>query len=208
MPVFKTEQEAFWAGDFGDGYTERNGGPEAIAAKVSCWSRVLAKTRGVRSVLELGANVGLNLHALRTLLPHAKLSAVEINAGAAERLRSRIPGAQVHNVSILDFEPTETVDLAFTFGVLIHISPDVLQKAYDVLYRSSNKYIVLGEYYNPSPVTVTYRGENERLFKRDFAGELMDMYPDLKLMDYGFVYRRDYNFALDDITWFLLEKQA
>jgi spore coat polysaccharide biosynthesis protein SpsF len=45
------------------------------------------------------------------------------------------------------------------------------------------------------------------LFKRDFAGEMMDRYPDLKLLDYGFVYHRDPAFPDDDITWFLMEKK-
>jgi len=44
------------------------------------------------------------------------------------------------------------------------------------------------------------------LFKRDFAGEMLDRYPALKLLDYGFVYRRDPLFPQDDMTWFLLEK--
>jgi spore coat polysaccharide biosynthesis protein SpsF len=62
------------------------------------------------------------------------------------------------------------------------------------------------EYYNPSPVSVPYRGHNDRLFKRDFAGEMLNKYPNLKALDYGFVYRRDPNFPLDDVTWFLMEK--
>jgi len=45
-------------------------------------------------------------------------------------------------------------------------------------------------------------------FKRDFAGEMLDRYRDLKLVDYGFAYHRDPAFSHDDITWFLLEKVA
>ena len=39
-----------------------------------------------------------------------------------------------------------------------------------------------------------------------WAGEIMDKFPDLKLVDYGFNYHRDYNFSQDDSNWFLLEK--
>ena len=39
-----------------------------------------------------------------------------------------------------------------------------------------------------------------------FAGELLDAYPDLELVDYGFQYHRDHNFPADDSTWFLLKK--
>ena len=70
----------------------------------------------------------------------------------------------------------------------------------------SKRYICIVEYYNPTPVSVSYRGHDDRLFKRDFAGEMMDKYNDLRLVNYGFVYHRDLNFPLDDLTWFLLEK--
>ena len=46
-----------------------------------------------------------------------------------------------------------------------------------------------------------------KLFKRDFAGELLDAFPSLDLVDYGFVYHRDPNFPQDDMNWFLLEKK-
>ena len=61
------------------------------------------------------------------------------------------------------------------------------------------------EYYNPTPVSVEYRGHQDKLFKRDFAGELIDKF-NLKLIDYGFNYKRENYFPKDDATWFLLEK--
>lgn len=88
----------------------------------------------------------------------------------------------------------------------IDINPDELNKVYDLLIRSSSRYICIAEYYNPSPVSIPYRGHQDRLFKRDFAGEILDRDPSLSLLDYGFCYHRDPNFPQDDITWFLLEK--
>jgi hypothetical protein len=35
---------------------------------------------------------------------------------------------------------------------------------------------------------------------------LLDLYRELKLVNYGFVYHRDPSFPQDDFTWFLLEK--
>jgi spore coat polysaccharide biosynthesis protein SpsF len=91
-------------------------------------------------------------------------------------------------------------------GVLIHINPESLQKVYQNMYKASSKYICICEYYNPVPVTVNYRGHTDKLFKRDFASEIMDKYSDLKLVDYGFVWHRDNTFPIGDVTWFLLEK--
>jgi spore coat polysaccharide biosynthesis protein SpsF len=92
-------------------------------------------------------------------------------------------------------------------GVLIHIGPSELPRVYDLTHRASARFICIAEYYNPTPVTITYRGRGNRLFKRDFAGEMLERFPDLRLVDYGFAYRRDPVFPQDDITWFLLEKK-
>ncbi len=35
---------------------------------------------------------------------------------------------------------------------------------------------------------------------------MLDKFPDLVLIDYGFVYHRDSYFPGDDLTWFLMEK--
>ena len=65
---------------------------------------------------------------------------------------------------------------------------------------------MIAEYYNPSPTAISYRGHEDRLFKRDFAGEFLDRHQEFSLVDYGFAYRRDAQFPQDDITWFLMEK--
>lgn len=202
-----TEQEVFWRGAFGDGYTERNRGAQWVAANNALFSDVLRRTTNVTRVLELGSNIGLNLMALRDLMPEVELSAVEINERAGEELKRSMPNVDLHVSSIFDFKTSEQWDLTFTKGVLIHINPDRLGDVYELLHHASSRYILVAEYYNPAPVEVVYRGKSGKLFKRDFAGELLDAYPDLSLIDYGFVYHRDQNFPQDDLTWFLLEKR-
>ena len=128
------------------------------------------------------------------------------NEKAASCLKDTIPNASVFNQSIFDFDTSTKADFVYTSGVLIHINPDELPNVYEKMYESSNKYIAVIEYYNPAPVAISYRGHSNKLFKRDFAGEIMDKYPNLKLVDYGFAYHRDNNFPRDDLNWFLLEK--
>ena len=77
---------------------------------------------------------------------------------------------------------------------------------YQKLYDSSTTFILIAEYYNPSPVAIPYRGHNDRLFKRDFAGEFLQKFKNSTLVDYGFAYRNDPAFPQDDITWFLIKK--
>lgn len=203
---YQTEQELFWAGEFGDQYIARNTGEDRVAADTALFARVVARMQPVRSIIEFGANIGLNLRALKHLCPRAELAGVEINTKAADELE-QIGGVTVFRSSILDFQPSRTYDLAFIKGVLIHINPERLGDVYQRLYDSSSRYLCVVEYYNPTPVEVTYRGHEQRLFKRDFAGEIMDRFPDVRLVDYGFVYHRDPVFPEDDFTWFLMEKR-
>lgn len=204
---FKTPQEEFWAGEFGTDYIGRNKGNHLLACKASLFGKIFAQVRQISSVMEFGANIGLNLRVIKQLIPKAELSAVEINSVAVKELR-KWGEAYIYQGSILDFEPKKTVDFVFTSGVLIHIDPDSLSVVYDRLYETSHRYICVIEYYNPTPVAISYRGHENKLFKRDFAGELLDRFSDLVLVDYGFVYRRDPNFPQDDPTWFVMEKDV
>ncbi|OPX90132.1 MAG: hypothetical protein A4E52_00881 [Pelotomaculum sp. PtaB.Bin013] len=205
MSNFKTEQEQFWAGEFGDRYVDRNQGDLMLASNIALLAKIIACTRSVFSVIEFGANIGLNLRAIKHLLPEAEMSAIEINQKAVERLRSW-GEVKVYPYSILDFSPDYTRDFVLIKGVLIHINPDSLEKVYDLLYQTSKRYICIAEYYNPTPAEIVYRGHRGKLFKRDFAGEMLDKFKDLQLIEYGFSYHRDNLFPQDDITWFLLEK--
>lgn len=172
------------------------------------FSKVLQRTTGITTSLEFGSNIGLNLKALHYLDPSIKLSAIEINADAIKELSELEYLDKIHHHSILDFEPKDCIwDMVFIKGVLIHINPEYLPVVYEKLYNCSSRYVLVAEYYNPTPMEINYRGHAGKLFKRDFAGELLDKYSDLTIVDYGFVWRRDPNFPQDDMTWFLLEKK-
>lgn len=203
--MFKTDQESFWAGEFGNEYINRNCSKEILSSSLNMFAKVFDSTQKVESVLEFGPNIGINLQAIRQLKPGIVLAGVEINSKAAEIL-NETGFVSVFNKSILEFETDRKYDFVFTRGVLIHINPQELKKVYAKMYEYSNKYILVAEYYNPSPVAIPYRGESDKLFKRDFAGEILDMYSDLELVSYGFEYHRDNNYPQDDITWFLLRK--
>lgn len=203
---YKTEQEAFWAGAFGTNYISRNQGDALLASNLNFFSKALYAARGVGSCLEFGANIGMNLKALKLLRPGLDAHGMEINADAARQLGETIQPEQIYNMSILDFQPNRNWDLVLIKGVLIHINPEVLPQVYDKLVASTSRYLLVAEYYNPVPVTIPYRGHTDRLFKRDFAGEIMERHPEMRLVDYGFTYRRDPNFPQDDITWFLMKK--
>lgn len=204
---YKTDQEEFWAGNFGTEYLQRNQGDELLASNLNFFVNALNAAHGVKSCIEFGANIGMNLKALKLLNPTLEQYAIEINPDAAVELSKSIPPENVYISSILEFKSDRRWDLVLIKGVLIHINSEELLTVYDKLVSACAKFILIAEYYNPSPVSIPYRGHSNRLFKRDFAGEIMDRHPHLTLVDYGFVYRRDPLFPQDDITWFLLKKK-
>lgn len=208
MAEYKTEQEIFWAGSFGTEYIKRNDSKELLASNLSFFSRTLLKAGTLKSCVEFGANIGMNLRAIQLLYPNIELSAVEINQDAARELRDFVGGPSVFNGSILDYPIEKQSDLVLIKGVLIHINPDKLESVYRKIYDAARHNILICEYYNPSPVAIPYRGHSDRLFKRDFSGEMLDMFTDLELIDYGFVYHRDLVFPQDDINWFLMKKRV
>ena len=204
------EQEQLWSAKFGDDYTDRMQGNALLESNIDFFANALIKTHAIESILELGCNRGMNLAALEYLDQSTIKTGVDINAKALYELsimfdKMGLDQPFVHCNSLANFEPEEQYDLVFTKGVLIHINPDQLPEVYDKMYNLSRKYILIAEYYNPNPVEVPYHGMNGKLFKRDFAGEMLDKYP-LKLIDYGFTYHRG-EYPQDDINWFLLSKE-
>jgi pseudaminic acid biosynthesis-associated methylase len=206
MNNFKTEQEAFWAGEFGDQYINRNTGEKLLASNIHLFSKALKNAGNISSLIEFGANIGMNLKALKILYPDCNLKGIEINQQAAQELQNVIGSNNVINDSIYHIQMEETFDVVLIKGVLIHLHPEMLELTYQKLYDHAAKYVLIAEYYNPVPVEISYRGHQERLYKRDFAGEFLEKFKDCVLVDYGFVYRRDPAFPQDDVTWFLIKK--
>lgn len=200
-----TEQERAWAGEHGNAYNRRSPGDEEANYHFFRRATRLSAPHDHHQILELGAGTGANVRALARLYPQCRITAVEINREACEALASS-PAKEVLNASVLDVRFNGAFDLVLTKGLLIHIHPDDLPRAYASIHNASCRWILVAEYYNPTPVNVPYRGRNDLLWKRDFAGELLERYADLRLADYGFVYRRDRH-PQDDITWFLMEKR-
>ena len=205
MKDFKTPQEEFWFSAFGDEYSKRVSDDRIVLNNISLFSRALRAAGNLNSAIELGCNIGLNLRALNQINPEMTLAGYEINKFAAEEATNLNIATIYQDTINKPITHDNKYDLALIKTVLIHINPDQLDSVYSNLYALSKRFILIVEYYNPTPVVVSYRGNDDRLFKRDFAGEMIDKYK-MKLVDYGFVYHRDHSFPLDDMTWFLLEK--
>jgi tRNA1(Val) A37 N6-methylase TrmN6 len=95
-----TEQENFWVGNFGNEYVDRNSSANLVSSNTYLFSKILARTVRIKSVIEFGANIGLNLLVMRSLMPDSRLSAIEINEKAVATLK-KIEGTTIYPESIL-----------------------------------------------------------------------------------------------------------
>ncbi|MBM3788655.1 MAG: methyltransferase domain-containing protein [Acidobacteria bacterium] len=203
---FKTEQEQFWAVQYAQDYMRKNSRfDEELGVKA--WKGMLAETEEIKTVLECGCNVGRNLRSLEHVLPEARKSIIEINEQAFDFAKSNFAIDRSFNGSIIDsaFEPG-SFDLVFTMGVLIHIHPRDLLANMERMLDYSGRYVLMGEYFNRTPVMLEYQGQKDRLFKCDFGKMFIENFS-VKLVDYGFLWGHVYDSAgFDDVTWWLFEK--
>lgn len=197
-----TDQEIFWSGKFGTSYSKRERNTKDLKSRIYHFKKIFKKISKIKSVFEIGTNIALNLDAIKKIKPAVKTSGIEINSEIISRIKKN---HIIYNNSILNFQSKKTYDLVFTRAVLIHINPKKLTSVYKKMYHLSKKYILIDEFFNPTPVTLKYRGHKNKLFKRDFAFEIMKKY-DLKLIDYGFGWSKDPKFPQVDSNWFLFKK--
>lgn len=199
------EQQQFWACDYAKGYIDKNcqfDRPLGIQA----WNKMLSMSEGITSVLECGCNIGRNIDFLNAALPDASKSIIEISKPAFDHVTKQYKLAHTFNGAIEESDLASTFDLVFTIGVLIHIHPDHLLANMRKMFDYSNKYILIGEYFNRTPVMIEYQGQRDRLFKRDFGKLFLENFS-VEWVDYGFLWGHVYDKAgFDDITWWLFRK--
>ncbi len=212
--MVKTQQEEVWSGEFGEKYTDRNiMSPDELdqlcidnygISRSELNKEVLDKLN-VDIILEVGCNVGNQLLLLK-MMGYTNLWGIELQEYAVEIARKRTSGINIAKGSAFDIPyKNKFFDLVFTSGVLIHISPDDIDKVLIEIYRCTNKYIWGFEYYNPEGYQmVNYRETDSLLWKTDFAKLFLDKFPDLRIV-YKKIIKYKNNDNLD--IMYLLEKR-
>lgn len=202
------KQEKLWQSGFGTAYHMRNQWED----RKDFWFEILGNKilTNATSVLEPGAGKGENLIAIREArkdyleiqMNDEMLTGIEINEKACEVLGGQ--GVDYYSGAFLDVRLQRQYNLVITRGFLMHVPTTALQATLTKIYNASSKYICLVEYYSPTRREVEYHGQGSALWIDDFAGRMMDIYRNLKLVRYGFKYHKDNNG--NDLTYFILEK--
>jgi len=187
-----TYQSKKWASEFGKMYTDRN--PHTIEEMDEIYKKQYGITRtelnlmflndfdrGIK-ILEIGSNVGAQLQGLQKI-GFTNLYGIELQQYAVELSKQYTKNVNLIQGSVLDIPFKDNFfDLVFTSGVLIHISPDDIEVAMKEIYRCTKKYIWGFEYYADTYTEISYRGENNLLWKANFAKIFVEKLPDLELI--------------------------
>lgn len=206
----KTPQLDLWRSKFGKDYARRSCNvvePENQRRLMRDWARMLRQAfdPSPSSGLEVGCNIGRNLLVLRHLLE--KIHAVEPNHQACEAVRqnSDLRDVLLHEGDGFNLPyGDDTIDLAFTSGVLIHVAPDDLGKMTDEIVRVARYYVLCIEYFSDEPESVPYHSMDGYLFKRDYGLFYHERYPELRIVDYGFLWQPVD--SADNCNWWLFRK--
>jgi len=190
--MIKTEQTQFWEGEFGKEYTDRNSRDNAD------WDNYYTENYGITKIamnenflsglpldanlLEVGCNTGMQLVGFQRM-GFKNIYGVELQPYAAEKAKEYTKNINIISASGFDIPfKDKYFDLVCTNGVLIHIAPNDLPLIMNEMYRCSKKYIFGLEYYADSLKTINYRGNENYLWKADYASLFLERFPDLKLV--------------------------
>lgn len=194
--------EQLWGGAFGDNYVDRNAG--AYGAREGFW-RDLLTAHPCERVLEVGCNLGGNLRWIAEHVPASGVFGIDVNTTALAGLRSGRPDINAVWSPARDLPFRDAwFDLVFTAGVLIHQPPSTLPLVMAEMVRCSRGWVLCAEYHADEEVEVPYRGQSGALFKRDYGGLFQELFPDLTLVEQGFL---DADAGFDDATWWLFDKR-
>jgi pseudaminic acid biosynthesis-associated methylase len=194
--------EALWAGEFGNEYVDRN--LTAYDRRGEFWLPLLDELQP-QSVLEVGCNVGGNLQWITQRVDPSRVTGVDVNAKALRLLDQRVPGVRaVHSPARELPVGDRSIDFVFTMGVLIHQPDETLEKVMSEMVRASSRYVFCGEYYDTETVEVHYRGHDGALFRRDYGGLFVELFPlELTLVRQGYLSPEE---GWDRVTWWLFER--
>ena len=182
-----------WESKFGNAYTKRN--PKSVEGMDKSYLQTVGITRTkltekflsgvtINNALEVGCNAGVQLRILNNL-GYKNLYGIEINECAIDMSKENTKGKDIYIIkgSALDIPYKDSFfDLVFTSGLLIHISPDDINHVLDEIHRCSRKYIWCYEYYSDRYEEVTYREEDDLLWKTDFVQLFMKRFKNLELI--------------------------
>lgn len=156
-----------WAGEFGDEYIKRN---SLLPPRDMFWNMILYRFRPLKSILEVGCNIGHNLRYIKQGNSKIELTGCDVNEEALAIVRAQHPGIMTDRADIreLPYED-KSFDMVVSIGVLIHLTNDKdLSRGIEEMFRVSKKWVLISEYWSYQWEMIPYHGYTNALRKGPF----------------------------------------
>ena len=136
----------------------------------------------VGNVLEVGCNIGMQLRILDQM-GFINLSGIDYQLHAVEKAKGLTKNMNIIQASAFDIPFKDGYfDLVYTSGVLIHIAPKDISVVLKEIHRCAKKYIWGFEFFAEQYTEVSYRGNQDMLWKTNFCKLYLDQFSDLELV--------------------------
>ena len=146
-----------------DEYTDEN--TESIQENLSKFMFNSVLILGGKRVLEVGCNIGNNLSEFPV---DFDVNGLDMNEKALDRCKEKYPSFKFKKASVLEIPfPDSSFDVVFTRGVLIHISPEDIEKSMTELLRVSKKWIFNLEYFGEDNKMIKWKRGDDLLWYRN-----------------------------------------
>jgi ubiquinone/menaquinone biosynthesis C-methylase UbiE len=143
---YRADPRSFWEARGGTAEFEKY--PDEVLAQHHQFFRQQLTPLGAQSALEVGCGYGRMLEVTRSCLrPPARSIGVDFGGPQLRRAYSRLHPPTLFaqgNAAALPLR-SGTVDLAYTVGVLMHLTPEAVPRALDELIRVSRRWVVISE---------------------------------------------------------------
>lgn len=144
-----SENQEFW-----EKYHKENDKPNEFINDI----KLAIKELSIKSVLEIGCGLGYKLNHFKNI----RAVGIDISQFAINEARKKLPNLEFHVGSVLDIPLKESFDLVCTSAVIEHIKPNLLDRAFNEMFRVSKKYILNYEAYDQTEHEIKWhRGRNE-----------------------------------------------
>lgn len=146
-----------------DEYTDEN--TESIQENLSKFVFNSVLILGGKRVLEAGCNIGNNLSEFPV---DFDVNGLDMNEKALNKCKEKYPSFKFEKGSVLEIPfPDSSFDVVFTRGVLIHISPDNIEKSTAELLRVSKKWVFNLEYFGEDNKMIKWKRGDDLLWYRN-----------------------------------------
>ena len=125
--------------------------------------KVLRKIKGVESILEIGCGYGRITKILKQTFPQAQITAIDISIHQLRQARKVLKEIRFNEMSLFHLPLIPTYDLVIAIEVLMHIHPDKIAEAINILTQKSNQYILNLDWYDPHRA-----GESDFCYKHSY----------------------------------------